>query len=96
MRSRYTKKNLSRRKTMRRGGGFFGRSSSKSKTSSRSLGLSNMKVSFSLSYDQVKNGYVIKKNAFIKGPDDKKRKDNTFVVKDLEILLHFKKILRNV
>lgn len=91
MRSRYTKKNFSRRKTMRRGGGFFGRSSSKSKTSSRSLGLSNMKVSFSLSYDQVKNGYVIKKNAFIRGPDGKKRKDNTFVVKRFRDFIAFQK-----
>jgi hypothetical protein len=91
MKSRYKKKKISRRKTMRRGGGLFGRSSSKSKTSSRSLGLSNMKVSFSLSYDQVKNGYVIKKNAFIRGPVGKNRKDNTFVIKRFRDFIAFQK-----
>lgn len=95
MNSHFTNKKFSRRKTVRktvrRGGGFFGRNSSKSKTSSRSLGLSNMKVSFSLSYDQVKSGYVIKKKAFIRGPDDKYRKDNTFVVKRFRDFIAFQK-----
>ena len=88
---RYTNRKISRRKTVRRGGGFFGRSSSKSKTSSRSIGLSNMKVSFSLSYDQVKNGYVISKNALMRGPDGKNRKDNTFIIKRFRDFIAFQK-----